>query len=188
MASKVKMPKNKDFSFETSGRGFAAKYPWDDWFSGDLLMLERHEGPENDKGTIEDDAATVKKDYGVPNDGMLPKIKTAARARYKVCQVSRKDADGQKLVNALIIKARPMTPDERVEEDELRAVEKADKAHYDAVERDAINTAKAQGLSTEEAEAAGKAARKAAVKAGGAGATATNGQVPATAQATTPTA
>ena len=124
MAQKIKLARGKEFTFPKTGGGVvASKYPWDEWFSGDLLLLERSEGTENEKGTI--DTITVKKDYEVGNDAMLPKIKTAARKRYKVCQVSRYDADGNRLVNSLIIKARDMTDDEKQAEDILRAEEKA---------------------------------------------------------------
>lgn len=123
MAKQVKLARGKEFNFEQKGKG--AKYPWDEWFNGDLLMLERHDGPENEKGTIEDDKATTKRDYGVPNNHMLPKIHTAARKRYKVCQISRYDADGKRLKNALIIRARDMNTEERMAEDILRAEEKA---------------------------------------------------------------
>jgi hypothetical protein len=47
------------------------------------------------------------------------------RLRYKVVQISRLDADGHRLDNALIIKARDMTAVERVAEDLKRAEEKA---------------------------------------------------------------
>ncbi len=170
MASKVKVAKGKTFEFTTSATSFAAKYPWDEWFSGDLLMLERSEGSENDKGTIE--VPTVAKDYGVPNDAMLPKIKTAARARYKVCQISRKDADGVRLVNALIIRARDMDAAERAEEDLLRVEEKRAKKLMEAAETVAIAEAKAAGLTDAETASAVKAARKAA----------TNGTAPAATQ------
>lgn len=121
MAKPVKLKKGAEFNF--TKKGTASKYPWNEWFNGDLLMIERSEGPENEKGTIE--VPTVAKDYGVPNDAMPPKIKTAARRRYKVCETSRVDADGQKLKDAFIIRARDMTADERIAEDLKRAEEKA---------------------------------------------------------------
>ena len=94
------------------------------------MLLERSEGPENDKGTIEE--PTVMRDYGVPRDAMHPKTKTAARRRYKVVFLSNREYDtkagsfsGPKLENGgIILQARDMTPDERVEEDILRAEEK----------------------------------------------------------------
>lgn len=124
MATKVKIPRGREFEFKpATGGGGAHKYPWDEWFSGDLLLLERSEGLENGKGTIE--KPTTTRDYGVPQDAMAPKIKTAARRRYKVVQISRLDADGKRLENSgLIIRARDMTAEERVEEDILRAEEK----------------------------------------------------------------
>lgn len=122
MAQKVHLKKGKEFVFKAPAAGGALKYPWDEWFDGTLWMLERSEGPENEKGTIE--APTVARDYGVPTNAMVPKLHTAARRRYKVVQISRYDADGNRLKDALIIKARDMTPDERVAEDQLRAEEK----------------------------------------------------------------
>ncbi len=133
VAKSVKVGKSKEFTFApTSGGGQPLKYPWDEWFSpdpkafpGGLVYLERSVGTENDKGTITD--IEEKRDFEVPVDAMSPKIKTAARKRYKVCQISRLDADGNRLEDALIIKARDMTPEERTNEDLLRAEEKANK-------------------------------------------------------------
>lgn len=129
MAKAVKLAKGKEFTFTSAGAGQPSKYPWDEWFNPDpksfsngLVMLERSEGTEDEKGTIV--TVTEKRDYEVSNDAMVPKIKTAGRRRYKVVQVNRLDADGNKLENALIIRARDMTPDERIAEDILRAEEK----------------------------------------------------------------
>jgi len=126
MATKVKLARGKEFVFaRAKGFGGEIKYPWDEWFSGDLLLLERSEGPENSKGTVIEGQETTKRDYGVPRDAMPPKIKTAARRRYKIVQISRRDADGAPLDHeGLIIKARDMTADERIEEDLLRAEER----------------------------------------------------------------
>lgn len=119
MAKVVKLPKGKEFSF-SAGAGGATKYPWDEWFKvkdgeehGDIIMLERDDGD-------------TKKDFDVDVDAMPAKIKTAARRRYKVVQISRRDCDGKKLENAVIIRARNMTPDERTAEDMARAEEKAE--------------------------------------------------------------
>ena len=123
MAKPVKLAKGKEFIFRAAPKGGGeSKYAWDEWFSGTILLLERSEGVENDKGTIE--APTVKKDFGVGVNAMIPKLHTAARRRYKVVQVSRLDADGAKLKDSIIIRARDMTPDERQEEDLLRAEER----------------------------------------------------------------
>lgn len=124
MASKVKLPKGKEFTFkQTSGGGGESKYPWDEWLNGELLLLERSEGTENEKGTIE--VITTKRDFEVPRDAMPAKLKTAARRRYKVVQISKRDADGNRLENeGLIIRARDMNDEERAEEDILRAEEK----------------------------------------------------------------
>lgn len=123
MAKQIKLGKGREFNFaQPKAGGAESKYPWDEWFDGSLLLLERSEGEDNDKGTIEH--PTVKKDYEVSTNAMVPKLVTAARRKYKVVQVSRMDADGKRLQNALIIKARDMTPEERVEEDALRIEEK----------------------------------------------------------------
>jgi hypothetical protein len=118
----LKMAKGKEYTFKTA-KAAQSKYPWDEWFNGKLNLIERSVGPENDKGTIEE--PTEAKDYGVPTDAMPPKIKVAARRRYKVCQIGRTDADGSRLVDALIIRARDMNAEERAAEDLLRAEEKA---------------------------------------------------------------
>ena len=122
MASKVKLGKGKEFTFAPAGGGPASKYPWEEWLNGDLLLLERSVGTEDDKGTIVN--ITEKKDYEVATDAMPAKLKTAARRRYKVVQISRRDYDGNRLDNGLIIQARDMTADERQAEDLLRAEEK----------------------------------------------------------------
>lgn len=122
MARQVKLPKGKEFTFSTGGGGVASKYPWDEWFNGNLLLLERSEGDEDAKGAVVN--ITTKKDYDVATDAMPAKLKTAARRRYKVVQISRKDADGQRLTDALIIRARDMDTAERDAEDIQRAEEK----------------------------------------------------------------
>lgn len=109
MAKHVQLKKGKEFTFRTGG-STASKYPWDEWFNGDLLLLE--------KGT----------DYAVNTDAMGPKIKTAARRRYKIVQVSKRDADNNKLEDSLIIKGRDMMADERQAEDLRRAEDKAARA------------------------------------------------------------
>lgn len=127
MAKQVKLAKGKEFNFNVAKTG--TKYPWDEWFSGHLLMLERSDCDADCNVTGE------KRDYEVETDAMPPKLKTAARRRYKVVQVSRRDADGNKLANALIIKARDMTPEERQDEDILRAEEKVEATQRRAEKR-----------------------------------------------------
>lgn len=139
MAKPVKLAKGKEFNFKVASGHVEAKYPWDEWFNGGLLLLERSSGTENDKGTIVE--ITEKRDYEVPTDAMPPKIKTAARRRYKVVQVSRVDADGHKLKDALIIKGRDMTPEERQEEDMLREQEKQELKAKKAAKRAESNGA-----------------------------------------------
>lgn len=130
MPKAIKLPKNKEFTFKAAA-GQASKYDWNGWFNGDLLMLERSEmtptGLNDAKGkpTFK---VVVAKDFDVEVDAMPPKIKTAARRRYKVVQISRVDADGNKLKDAIIIKARDMTADEKASEDIKRAEEKAARA------------------------------------------------------------
>ena len=121
MAKPVKMPKNREFVFKSSSKG-GSKYPWDNWLNGDLLLLERSTGVEGETGSIVE--IHEQKDYEAPTNYMPAKLKTAARNRYKIVQVSRVDADGNRLGDALIIRARDMTADERVAEDALRIEEK----------------------------------------------------------------
>lgn len=122
MATKLKLGKGKEFHFEERAVGGVPKYPWDEWFDGNLYLIERSVGPENEKGTIV--VPTEAKDFGVSVNAMVPKIHTAARRRFKVCQISRKDQDGNRLKDALIIKARDMSDEERAAEEQLRAEEK----------------------------------------------------------------
>lgn len=139
MAKPIKLKKGEEFDFgSASGGGGGGKYPWDEWFNGDLWLLERSSGTEDEKGTIT--TVSDKRDYEVPTDAMPPKIKTAARRRYKICQVSRRDKDGNRLVESLIIRARDMTAEERDAEDLKRAEEK------EAKKAEALaNGAKSQG-------------------------------------------
>ena len=119
----------------TAKGGTQSKYPWDDWFApeldkdrkqvhddgrGVLLLLERD--LFNDDGTLADRG---KRDFDVAVNAMPAKLRTAARKRYKVCEISRLDPDGKRLVDSLIIRARDMTPDERVAED-LKRTEEAE--------------------------------------------------------------
>ncbi len=138
VAKPIKLAKGKEFQFNVSGGREVTKYPWDEWFGGNLLLLERSSGKENDKGTIVE--VDEKRDYEVPTNGMPPKIKTAARRRYKVCQISHLDADGNRLKDALIIKARDMNDEERVEEDMLRAEEKEELKSKKAAEKATATT------------------------------------------------
>lgn len=125
MPKEVKMSKGREFVFKTAKGGAMSRYDWAGWFAtdekgqGKLLLLEQSAGEKNDKGDVV--KVTAKKDYDIHTEAMPPKIKSAARKRYKVVQISRFDADGKKLKDALIIKARNMTPEERVEEDLRRA-------------------------------------------------------------------
>lgn len=122
MAKQVKLAKGQEFTFETPKAGGESKHPWDEWLNGDLLMLEQSTGKQNEYGAIIE--VDEKKDFEVAMGQMPNRLKQAARKRYKVVQVSRKDAKGNRLKNALIIKARDMDAAERIEEDRLRAEEK----------------------------------------------------------------
>ena len=136
MAKQIKLSKGKEFTFTSGGGGQSTKYPWDEWFSGTLLLLER--------STVAEDGTVIEaKDFDVERDAMPAKIKTAARRRYKVVQISKKDTDGNKLIDALIIKARDMTPDERAAEDLERAEEKA--ARKEAAEKPTVPMQTAAG-------------------------------------------
>lgn len=143
MAKPIKLRKGQEFHFAPpkKGGGGEAKYPWDTWLNGDLLLLERSEGVENDKGTIE--SPTVKKDFEVSINAMLPKLKVAGRKKYKVVMVSKVDADGKPLNNSIIINARDMDAAERAEEDKQRLLDKAKVA-----ERRAADKAKTNGQAT----------------------------------------
>jgi hypothetical protein len=147
MAREFKLPKGAKLVKKVIGQ--SAKYPWEEWFAvedgtgklgkdkqgnplhekgqGKLLIIERSSGKENDKGTVVE--VTEKRDYEVPRDAMPPKIKTAARRRYKVVDVYKRDHTNTTLPNGgLLIQARDMTAEEKVAEDILRAEEKAKRA------------------------------------------------------------
>ncbi len=130
MAKQVKLKGGKDFVFRT-GSAKQSKYPWDQWLNGDLLLLEQSAGEKDDKDNVT--KISEKRDYEVSTDAMPGKLKGVGRRRYKNVQVSRLDANGDKLKDALIIRASDMTADERQAEDIRRAEEKANrKAKGDA--------------------------------------------------------
>src|SRR4051812_38905260 len=122
MAKLVKLPRGKEFQFRPSNRGGGSRYEWEKWFDGQTWLLEQSLGEKNEQGAVV--KVTEKRDYEAPNVWMPSKVKLAGRKRYKVVQVSRLDADGQKLEGAIIIKARDMDADERAAEDLLRAEER----------------------------------------------------------------
>lgn len=124
MATKYKMPRGKEFVFKPAKFGADTRYEWDTWFNGELWLLEQSEGVKDEDGTVVE--VTHKKDYEIRTNWMPAKIKLAARKRYKVVQLSRLDADGNKLGDAIILKARDMDEQERAEEDRLRVEEKAE--------------------------------------------------------------
>ncbi len=112
----IKLPKGKAFEFKKATT--TSKYAWDSYFDGNVNMLTK---------TKVDEAGAVTEagDYTVETDAMLPKIKTAARRRYKVVQTSRFDHEGKRLEDAIILQARDMNDDEKAAEDLKRAEEKA---------------------------------------------------------------
>lgn len=123
MPKPVKLGRGREFTFKATPKGGGeGRYPWDTWLNGDLLLLEQSTGEKDDKGNVIE--VEQKRDYEVNTNQMVPKLKTAGRKRYKVVQVSRLDVDGKKLVDSLIIKARDMTEDERLAEDEQRIVDR----------------------------------------------------------------
>ncbi len=141
MAKTIKVAKGKEFAFKAApkGGGGESKYPWDAWFAptrgkdgtplhtdgqGELLLLEQSLGTKDDKGTVTE--VTEKRDFEVDTNTMPAKLKTAARKRHKVCQISRIDADGKKLKDSIIIRARDMDAEERLAEDVLREEERAE--------------------------------------------------------------
>lgn len=90
--------------------GQASKYAWDAILNGDPQIITKGE------------------DYHAETDAMPPKIKLAARRRYKMVEVFQKDPDGNKLTDQLIVIATDMTPEQRQAEDVKRAEEKAKRA------------------------------------------------------------
>lgn len=140
MATKVKLPKGREFQFRAATA--QSKYPWADWLNGDLLLLEQSEGEKDEAGKVT--TIRVKKDFEVDPQAMRGKVKFAGRKLYKHVDVSFRDADGNKLKDALIIRARDMTPDERLEEDQLRAEEKEINAERRAAKKATANGQPAQ--------------------------------------------
>ncbi len=119
------MPEGKVFDFGHKGESTRQNiYPWGEWLDGTLWLLERSEGPANEKGTILPGTETTKRHYGVPTLHMVAKVKLAATKAYKIAQVSRYGPDGTKLADGFVMQARPMTPEERVEEDKQRRLVK----------------------------------------------------------------
>lgn len=148
MAKLVKLPKGREFTFRPTPRGgMAAKYDWDQWFDGQTWMLEQSIGEKDKTGAVV--KVSDKKDYEIATVWMPSKLKMAGRKRYKVVQVSRVDANGDKLQDAVILKARDMTQEEREAEDLLRAEEEAKR-----VEARMRKKLKDQEMSEQEEEAA----------------------------------
>lgn len=98
----------KKFTFKAVSQ--ASKYPWDAIFDGEIKVLCKGD------------------DYTVETDAMIPKIKTAARRRYKVASVSTRGPDGAKLTDMIVVQARDMDENEHAVEDAKRAEEKTRRA------------------------------------------------------------
>lgn len=109
--------------FEFKPASAKSKYPWDAMFNGDLNVLVKGE------------------DYDVDTAHMIPKLKTAARRRYKIVEVSTRDHKGDKLEDMLIIRARDMNEQERADEDAKRAQEKVNRAEARESEETAAEAA-----------------------------------------------
>jgi hypothetical protein len=146
----VKLAKGKEFTFaKATGGGAVSKYPWEEWFNPDpkhfpngLVYLEQSRGKKNDKGAVTE--VTEKLDFEVETTTMPFKIRQAARKYYKNVQISTLDADGNRLVDSLIIKSSDMSADERQAEDMLRA-EEADKFKQARAKAKAKKQAQGQG-------------------------------------------
>ena len=97
----------KKFEFKSRS---VSKYPWDDILNGTKNVICQGE------------------DYDLPTENMPPKIKTAARRRYKTVKISNRSHTGERLDNMLIVQAFDMDADQRAAEDIKRAEEKAARA------------------------------------------------------------
>lgn len=95
----------KKFEFKTASA--SSKYPWDAILDGKINVITKGE------------------DYEVETDAMPPKIKTAARRRYKTVKVAIMTDDDGKKTDTIAVQATDMTPDQRIAEDAKRAEEKA---------------------------------------------------------------
>lgn len=97
----------KSFTFKPAPSK-ASKYKWDEILNGEAQQIFRGKD----------------KDYEVETDAMAPKIKTAARRRFKTVKISRLDEKGNKLKDSLILQAFDMTAEERAEENARRKAKK----------------------------------------------------------------
>lgn len=120
MPKAVKLGKGKEITFDSIGNGatFERVYDWKSWlnpdpkqFPGGYVLLEQSLGEKDDKGNVV--KVTEKRDFNVSMFTMIGAIIGAARRNFKHVDISRRDADGEKLVNAVIIRARDMTEDEK---------------------------------------------------------------------------
>ena len=124
MPKQVKVPKGREFQFQASRRfGQSTKYDWNNWLNEELILLEQSTGTKDENGTVIE--VTEKRDYECSTEALTAKLRFAGRRRYKVVDISRYGAEGDRLKDSLIIKARPMTDLERLEEDDRRVIDKA---------------------------------------------------------------
>lgn len=93
--------------FEFKAAASRAKYPWDTWFDGRIHGLTQAEDFP-DIGDI---------------NHMVPKIRTAAKNRYKTVKVQIDKTDETSPM--VVLQATDMTTEERAAEDARRAEEKA---------------------------------------------------------------
>lgn len=98
----------KKFEFKLAKS--TSKYPWDEILNGNKNVICRGE------------------DYELETDAMPPKIKTAARRRYKTVKISTRDHNGNKLTEMLIVQAFDMDADQIAAEELKRAEEKLKRA------------------------------------------------------------
>lgn len=105
--------------FEFKSAKSSSKYQWDAILDGNQNVICKGE------------------DYELDTDSMPPKIKTAARRRYKTVKISTRDHNGNKLTEMLVVQAFDMDTDQRAAEDIKRAEEKEARAAAKAAESDA---------------------------------------------------
>lgn len=110
MAKKIELPKSFTFETRSFGGGGAAKYPYDQWFNGEAWLISKGE------------------DYPGKTAYMPYKLTLAALKRGKHVDISRVGPNGESLKDALLIKARPLTEEEKLHAKERLAALKAQAA------------------------------------------------------------
>ena len=145
MAKPVKLSKGKKITFAPPRSGARGQYDWDRWFNPDphkfpegLVLLEQSLGEKDESGNVVN--VTEKRDFSMSPKFMVLKIRGAARRRFKIVQVTRNDADGNRMEDAIIIQARDMTEDEK----HIERVRRSDRKLAKLKKKEAAE-AKAQG-------------------------------------------